>query len=57
MVEISRLLSEFLRWKVTFVPFEANRGARLIADSAALDVRFQSYVARGFSRWLSNVFG
>ncbi|KAF3584074.1 hypothetical protein F2Q69_00027229 [Brassica cretica] len=50
VMEISRLLSDFLRWKVAFVPFEANRGARLIADSAALDVRFQSYVARGFSR-------
>ena len=36
--------------------YEANRGAHLIATSAVMDLRFQSYVARGQPIWCSEVF-
>lgn len=55
VVEIRRLLRDFLRWKVAWVPADANRRARLIANSATRDVWFQSYVARGLPSWLPQV--
>ncbi|XP_013705040.1 uncharacterized protein LOC106408899 [Brassica napus] len=56
VIEIKRLLREFLSWRIDRESYEANRGARLIADSAVHSSRFQSYVGRGFPRWLSHVF-
>lgn len=54
--EIRSILGNFLERKVYFESFEANRGTRHIAWSAMEDKWFQSYVAQGQSRWLSNVF-
>ncbi|CAG7860223.1 unnamed protein product, partial [Brassica rapa] len=51
VIEIRRLLRNFLCWRIDLVSYEANRGARLIADSAVHITRFQSYVARGPPRW------
>lgn len=48
--EIRRLFEKLLDWRVVFEQYEANRGARLIADSVMTGDRFQSYVARGSSR-------
>ncbi|KAG2265612.1 hypothetical protein Bca52824_072691 [Brassica carinata] len=56
VIEIKRLLREFLSWRIDRESYEANRGARLIADSAVHSSRFQSYVGRGFPRWLFHVF-
>ena len=55
--EIRRLLDDFLTWRLDYVSFEANRGPRLIADSAVTSNRYQSYVARGCPRWWFHVFG
>lgn len=56
VMELRLLLRDFLEWHVMVEPFESNRGARLIATSAVLDRRFQSYVARGPPSWCSNIF-
>ena len=54
--EIRRLLGNFWDWHFYCETFEANRGARLIAQSAVTRDRFQSYVACGQPRWLSQLF-
>ncbi|KAG2299870.1 hypothetical protein Bca52824_036342 [Brassica carinata] len=51
-----RLFGELLEWRILFESSEANRGARLIANSVITGDRFQSYVARGSPRWLLNYF-
>lgn len=56
VTEIRYILGNFLEWKVFFESFAANRGARLIAQSAVKDRWFQSYVALGHPRWLVNGF-
>lgn len=57
VIEIRYLLNDFLTWRIAIESFESNKGARIIASSAVLDVRFQSCVARGYPRWLSHIFG
>lgn len=57
VLEIRLLLRHFLKWRVVFESFEANREARLIAVSASQSSRFQSYVAKGRPVWLSHLFG
>lgn len=56
VLELRLLLRNFLDWKLLAEPVAANRGARLIASSAVLDCRFQSYVARGHPVWCQIVF-
>ncbi|KAF2581793.1 hypothetical protein F2Q68_00000094 [Brassica cretica] len=56
VLEIRHLLRSFLEWRMLVEPYDANRGARLIATSAVLDLRYQSYVAKGHRKWCSNVF-
>lgn len=56
VLQIRNLFRNFLKWRVAFESFEANRGACLIADSAVQLCRFQSYVARGQPTWLSYFF-
>lgn len=56
VLEIRLLLRFFLAWRLLFEPFVSNKGARLIATSAVLDCRFQSYVARGPPAWCKAVF-
>lgn len=48
--EIRRLLGNFLDWHFYCETLEANRGARLIAQSAVTRDQFQSYVACGQPR-------
>ena len=54
--ELRSIQSDFLEWKMLAESYEANRGAHLIATSAVMDLRFQSYVARGQPIWCSEVF-
>lgn len=54
--EFRKVLRNFLECKVMVEPYDTNRGARLIAFSAVMDRRFQSYVARGQSSWCVHVF-
>ncbi|KAL0722050.1 hypothetical protein Bca4012_036649 [Brassica carinata] len=56
VAETRYLLGELLEWRVVFENSESNREARLIANSVITGARFQSYVARGSSRWLLNYF-
>lgn len=56
VLEIRYQLRKFLEWHVMLEPYSANRGARLVATSAVMDLRFQSYVAAGSPRWCSHVF-
>lgn len=56
VAETRHLLGELLEWRVMFENAEANRNARLIANSVISQNRFQSYVARGSPRWLRNYF-
>ncbi|WZZ74137.1 hypothetical protein YC2023_085507 [Brassica napus] len=51
--EIIRLLGNFLDWHFYCETLEANREARLIAQTAVTRDRFQSYVVCGQPRWLS----
>ncbi|KAF3590781.1 hypothetical protein DY000_02024045 [Brassica cretica] len=44
---------KFLDWKVVFESQAADRGVRLIAESAIAVSRFQSYVAIGYPSWCS----
>ena len=52
-VVIKGLLTNFLEWKVVFESQAADRGVRLIAESALAVSRFQSYVAIGYPSWCS----
>lgn len=51
------LLTNFLEWEVVFESQAADRGVRLIAESALAVCRFQSYVAIGYPSWCSKAFG
>ncbi|RID40129.1 hypothetical protein BRARA_J00194 [Brassica rapa] len=50
--ELRHLLGELLEWSVMKETGDINRDARLIASSVINCDRFQSYVARGYLRWL-----
>lgn len=43
-------------WSITYEDPLANKGVYDIAQSVIKDGRTQSYVSRGFSRWLADVF-
>lgn len=50
--EIRNQLRKFLHWRVLMEPYETNTGARFIATSAVMDLRYQSYVARVPFFWI-----
>ena len=57
--DISELLSftkDKPHWFLCMEPFCCNRGANAIATSVITGCRFQSYVARGYPSWMTNVF-
>ncbi|KAL1218809.1 hypothetical protein V5N11_033082 [Cardamine amara subsp. amara] len=54
--EILSLLDYFESWKLILESHGTNRGASLIAPSAAKSSHLQAYVAVGAPGWLENLF-
>jgi len=55
-LELLGLLERFQSWKFDKVGYQANRGARLIAQSVSKGYRIRSYIASSHPSWLNDLF-
>ncbi|KAL0824794.1 hypothetical protein Bca101_048471 [Brassica carinata] len=53
--ELRKALAEINEWSMSGVSARLNRCAAKVAKSVTLEMRYQSYVARGAPGWLCDV--